>query len=611
MKARKPNTDQSAEFTAFANGEECTEFVLSAERDRLNMNIVECFIAVKPGDRITIKGKFSGSAVHGRFDLAVDGAFVEASVMEAKRDVISQEYELKFVKERKVAFNKVINLPIPPGWRSREFPKELYDGHLHTKQLDSEDVEKLGNHETAIRGGKKPGLGSIVVVVNINQSHTEIYDHESYFDMTVGSWRNRDSKLVRKSGIQPDLEMEFRQLDENTISAKRSKKHRDHFDQAKPGNVAWAKYVFYYRLREHIEAAGCSERPDMVQDLEDAEPNTFVAAAETTAGGRLKDPKAGDGDSEGSATNGFSNASESSPSPSSATKAKKRLGGSLHEYLKSETDNSSSELARERVSTDNMNSNGGLRFTAPPTMHSSPLSKMKHLGGTLDLPKDYIPSSWGFPRDRTPSVSVGTAAPMDLEPEPEPEPEPKTENEVLRFESDGNWKFTAEEERSPPRFEADDDYKPTADSRVPKVEAKGDNTTAFTPQISASALPMSPISPSSSRKRDASLSGVETPSKRSKSSIKREMDLRKAEAARKLEESKKKIVEEQAARQRAKAEREERKRAKLEQMEKDILEVEAMEEAALQAEQELLELQRAREAEEAVDSDEDEESEVE
>ena len=75
MKAQKPGTDQECWFKVLATGYELPEFELPTS-STTDQNVVECFIPVSNGDRLTVKGFFSGTVLHGCWDLVVDGSFL-------------------------------------------------------------------------------------------------------------------------------------------------------------------------------------------------------------------------------------------------------------------------------------------------------------------------------------------------------------------------------------------------------------------------------------------------------------------------------------------------------------------------------------------------------
>lgn len=656
MKARKPNTDQSAEFTAFVDGDECTEYVLPHMPDPEFPEIVECFIPVKPGNRITIKGKFSGSIMYGRFDILADGAFLHESIAEPKKDHVSKEFEVKYVKDRKVAFDFVLNLPIPRDWTSSEWPKDMYEGYLHAKRLSYDVAGELHRYETPIRGSRRPGLGSVAIVVNASQSAVEEYN-DAYWDMTVGNWKHREIKIVRKSGIQPDLEMEFQYKEEEPVSMKRSRKHRTHFEHTKPGAQPWGRFIFYYRLQEHLDLAGCTIRPDTVQDLEPADPTTFITAAETTVGGRIKYPKAGDTVTSNAAKTpepAMSAHAQASDAEKPQPKPKKRLGGTLADYGQERKDESSSDYVNTKEGSKEVEIKQEPRLSAPPSMQSATPKptpppkpkKLKKLGGTLNLPKDFVsristsvPDQASIaPQASEPQVSnYGGDVDMEdmqfVEEEPalpqssreraqEPQAAAESSRGHTRRDSALNplregsepqtpHKPAAEEDDDYPRFEIDVEGSAKLRERLEREKARlaastnknSPTTPKFAPTPTLAMAADLPIP--SSRKRESSATPAvnETPSKRAKS----DFDVKKAELMARIEESNRKLAEEQAARKAIKEAREEKKKAKQEKrerreqqrQERQERELEEMHAAALRAEEARIEEQRAREREEA------------
>lgn len=333
MKARKPNTDQDAEVSVFINNRAATEYGLpSPKAAESRENIVECFIPVSEGDRITVKGRFSGTVLNGSIDLVVDGSFLFDSRIEGPT--------LKLVENRKIDFKKALNCPIPQGWTSIETPKDMEEGTLQAKRLDHTTVGDLTRFELTSTECAKPGLGSLQVIISVSQQPQDRY-YDKYLDITNGHWRTRDSQLVRKSGVLPDHELTL-EVDEE-ISQKRSAKHRHHWDQIRYGREAWAKFVFYYRSSDAIKKAGCVPLPDKVQDLKPGDAATFVRAP---AKANRKRQQSTDGDEEDSISVAASSAiarsmdktpaSEKQPKQASEQRSPlrsdppKRLGGTLN-----------------------------------------------------------------------------------------------------------------------------------------------------------------------------------------------------------------------------------------------------------------------------------------
>lgn len=659
MKARKPNSDQSAEFTAFVDGDECTEYVLPHMPDPEFPEIVECFIPVKPGNRITIKGKFSGSIMYGRFDILADGAFLHESIAEPKKDHVSKEFEVKYVKDRKVAFDFVLNLPIPRDWNSCEWPKDMYEGYLHAKRLPYDVVGELHRYETPIRGSRRPGLGSVAIVVNASQSAVEEYN-DAYWDMTVGNWKHRETKIVRKSGIQPDLEMEFQYKEEEPVSMKRSRKHRTHFEHTKPGAQPWGRFIFYYRLQEHLDLAGCAIRPDTIQDLEPADPTTFITAAETTVGGRIKYPKAGDTVTSNAANKpepAMPTQAQTSDAGKPQPKPKKRLGGTLADYGQERKDESTSDVVNTKEGSNEVQIKQEPRLSAPPSMQSATQKptpppkpkKFKKLGGTLNLPKDFVSKISTSIPDQAPAgpqapepqaSNYGEDVDMEdmrfAEEEPalpqsshehaqEPRAAPESARGHTRRDSalkplrEASEPLTphkpaVEEDDDIPRFEIDVEGSAKLRERLEREKAQPatstNNNSPTTPQLMPTPTPAmaADLPIPSSRKRESSTTPLvnETPSKRPKS----DFDVKKAELMARIEESNRKLAEEQAARKAIQEAREEKKRAKQEKRERkeqqrrerqarEERELEEMHTAVLRAEEARIQEQIAREREEA------------
>ena len=330
MKCHKPNTDQKAEFIVFANGIPCPEYMLAECSDN-SPNIVECFIPVTTGDHLTVEGTWSGSVLRGSFDLLADGSFLFGIRLDSR-----EGNQIRYYKKRGIKFTSVLDCPIPPNWTSIENPKEIVEGDLHVNQLDQESIDELPECETVFSAENTPGLGSLTVVIFASQDASAIHDFK-HFDITSGRWIERESVSVRKSGIMPTHELEMR-VTHGKVSAKRSTKHRNHYNKPKFGSEPWAKFIFYYRSRSAIENAGCVARPNEVQQLEPADPAGFTFSTDEV-GRRKPKPPSDDGDEESDGSNDnsrlFGSANPADKSENEASSSGKfvgkkgRLGGFL------------------------------------------------------------------------------------------------------------------------------------------------------------------------------------------------------------------------------------------------------------------------------------------
>ena len=122
MKCQKPNTDQNCEVTIFADGAKCAEYILDPETSTRTPkpSVVDCFIPVSEGEKLSVKVNFKGTVLHGCVDIIADGAFVYDRHIEGdktgrlkyqKRDWhISQIYDIPDHPERGIptALNTVV-----------------------------------------------------------------------------------------------------------------------------------------------------------------------------------------------------------------------------------------------------------------------------------------------------------------------------------------------------------------------------------------------------------------------------------------------------------------------------------------------------------------------
>ncbi|KAF2169049.1 hypothetical protein M409DRAFT_21058 [Zasmidium cellare ATCC 36951] len=268
MKAHKPNTDQDAEVIFCVNGKPVTEYSLPDNGANARDDIVECVVPVEVGDRITIRGNFNGSVLNGSIDLLLDGSFLADTHIEGS--------DLRLFSNRKIIFKKALTCPIPPGWTSIESPKDMEQGPIYVQHLDQAKYGDYTRFELASHEGMIPGLGSLQVIIYVNQRAGDYY-YDKYQDITVGHWRTRDSQLVRKSGILPEYELMLK-VEPEPVTQKRSARHRRHWTGTHFGSMPWAKFVFYYRSKAAIRRAGCIERPSTVQNLEPANKAAFIHA---------------------------------------------------------------------------------------------------------------------------------------------------------------------------------------------------------------------------------------------------------------------------------------------------------------------------------------------
>jgi hypothetical protein len=274
MKAKKAG-DQHCELVAYANGKPCAEYILETQ-SLVDEHFVECFIPVAEGDELTVKGTFSGTYHEGAADLVVDGSYLQSSrfsngFSEGPRH-----------QKRKILLDKVLHCPIPADWTSPETPKDVWEGSIHAQELSSLKIDDLTLYEVESEEAIRPGIGSLEVVVSVNQDPLERHQDQEW-DIQAGGWKIRDVVQVRKSGIVPDYTMRFEYFDWSTkVNPKRSKSHRTHWCGVRFGERPWARFIFYYRSQASIDAAGCIPRPDEFQALENPE-SVVIADGDTEA----------------------------------------------------------------------------------------------------------------------------------------------------------------------------------------------------------------------------------------------------------------------------------------------------------------------------------------
>ena len=305
MKCHKPGTDQEAEFSIFANGFKCEEYVLpTIEDEEADANVIECFIPVSDGDQLTVQGTFTGSVLHGRFDILADGSFVADRVFEGNKDGT-----LKFHKKKKVDVQTVMHAQRDTSItslmaRSNEQDIKVVEGNLHVKSLGDmvHGGFLTGNADVL-------GVGSLAVVISVNSETRDEYsgpykpNNTCYPDKTIGSWKGRSSEC-RPNHIETLHELEIKVTDDELSTAKQNKFKR-HFAQTRFGSKPWATLIFYYRTKDQIDYAGCAPSDaDNVHALESAK--SFTAAPATrgkAAKGAVKVKEQPQNDDENTADN--------------------------------------------------------------------------------------------------------------------------------------------------------------------------------------------------------------------------------------------------------------------------------------------------------------------
>jgi hypothetical protein len=252
MKVHKPGTDCHVEFSIFANGEVCPEYVLPDADDDSSASI--CLIAIPDDAVITVHGTFSGSVLYGRVDVLADGAFVADRIIE---DNGSKEGVLKYWQNRKVDVKTFLHVPDLKDHKPRLRPK-VVEGRLVAKRLSNQDLAGPlcgdGEEATGI------GVGSLTLVVSLNQEVFDTYGVEgeaAYASVTLGEWRDRITDVL-DTGIPPEHELKMDVFpDSNPVKDKRATLFWRDTKALRFGSEAWASLVFYYRSQAAIDAAGC------------------------------------------------------------------------------------------------------------------------------------------------------------------------------------------------------------------------------------------------------------------------------------------------------------------------------------------------------------------
>ncbi|KAK5113860.1 hypothetical protein LTR85_010393 [Meristemomyces frigidus] len=378
----RPNTDQEVEFTVLANGIPCDEYILPATASR-DSNVLECFIPVCEGDQLTLSGSFTGSVLHGAFDLLADGSFLGDKRIEGPKTG-----DTKYHKKRKLDMKTVFDAPIPEGHTSIFPPDKIVEGNLHVKTLrDGYDGSPLSVD------AKKLGVGSLAIVCSLNQRTEENYV-EKYPSATCGDWITRGQDGVTDGGVGPTHAIEVKVTD-GDVSKTRQQKHRRHLIQTHFGLKPWAKLIFHYRSKEAIEEAGCEKRLKDSQALEPGDVETFIRASTETvkkgaaAGTRSKRTAVKDDDDVTVASRASrGDALFTTPPPSQSSRASPSFG----QYRPTPTPTPAPEAPKKRAPD-------GTVTPSLETAESSPSVKKKKLFGQ-SLSFSNSPATSPAPRDK-------------------------------------------------------------------------------------------------------------------------------------------------------------------------------------------------------------------
>jgi len=262
MKCRKPNTDQIASISLYANGIKCPEYSFSSTSTSTSSSdptTISCFVPVSEGEQLTLQGTFTGTVLNASFDLLADGSFVSEKRIEAKGRSAST------ARPRKVVFEKVFT--IPPAL---EVDHTVVEGSLQVKSL----AETSTSATDPGSGGDGDGLGvgTIALIISLNQSAEDQYTvTPPYPDMQLGRWRQRLSSSGSgfgggDGGIPPTHELDF-VVSDDKLHGTRQSTFRRHFKQTRSGAGPWIRFVFFYRSVGAIVGAGCVRSGEEVVDL--------------------------------------------------------------------------------------------------------------------------------------------------------------------------------------------------------------------------------------------------------------------------------------------------------------------------------------------------------
>ncbi|GAB7366673.1 hypothetical protein MBLNU230_g8656t1 [Neophaeotheca triangularis] len=205
---------------------------------RVKQRDVTCFVYVEEGDRITVDGQFSGSAKCSRFDLLIDGSFVCDRVLgDSKKEGLGgfSKKAIPFVDvfdtiDRDDGSNKVV------------------EGSMIVQALPEMEYNPQGT-------GNQLGVGSIAVIVSLGKNSKDRYQPH-YPDSKSGSWIGRDLTKVHEAGVAPEFDIAIEPHSSELPQDKQSK-HLRHVAQERFGVEPRVKFIFYYRSRDAIMAAGC------------------------------------------------------------------------------------------------------------------------------------------------------------------------------------------------------------------------------------------------------------------------------------------------------------------------------------------------------------------
>ncbi|KAK3647049.1 hypothetical protein LTR56_008215 [Elasticomyces elasticus] len=375
----RPNTDQSLNLTIFANGIACPEYTLPTSSTD-DPNIVQCFVPVSEGDELTIRGTFTGSCLHGSFDILADGSFLFDRRIEGQKDG-----EIRHYTNRKLEFRSFYDAPKVKGHTSIFAPDKLVEGHLHVQARNAPSQTAA-----SFPAPSEFGIGSLAVVVSLNQRNADGYTNK-YKSLTCG-----DPDIGRKDdddgGIPAEYELMLRPM-EGELTKHKGFKHRRHAEQTRFGTKPWAKIIFYYRSQETIDEHDCIQKDGTSHALEADDAETFVCGS--IEGARPKKKK---GEQESpSATPGPRSSLFTSPGPEKAVQRTPAPGEQVkHTTPQRSTSNQEPEIHNGLSTPRSLPRMQRL----PDTPSSSTPSKIaaqkpRLMGQSLVLPPDFVRSPLG------------------------------------------------------------------------------------------------------------------------------------------------------------------------------------------------------------------------
>ncbi|KAK5689831.1 hypothetical protein LTR97_012590 [Elasticomyces elasticus] len=375
----RPNTDQSLNLTIFANGIACPEYALPTPSTN-DPNIVQCFVPVTEGDELTVRGTFTGSCLHGSFDILADGSFLFDRRIEGQKDG-----EIRHYTNRKLEFRSFYDAPKVKGHTSIFAPDKLVEGHLHVQARNAPSQTAA-----SFPAPSEFGIGSLAVVVSLNQRNADGYTNK-YKSLTCG-----DPDIGRKDdddgGIPANYELMLRPM-EGELTKHKGFKHRRHAEQTRFGTKPWAKIIFYYRSQETIDEHDCIQKDGTSHALEPDDAETFVRGS--IEGARPKKKK---GEQESpSATPGPRSSLFTSPGPEKAVQKTPTPAEKVkHTTPQPSTSNQEAEI-HNGLSTPRSLPRAQLLPDTPSSSTPSKVAaqKPKLMGQSLVLPPDFLRSPLG------------------------------------------------------------------------------------------------------------------------------------------------------------------------------------------------------------------------